>query len=415
MQRLSNYFPMILCLVFLATHSIAEIKENINNKLHLEPQHIETAIKTLVDDKQIAGVSALIYQRGKQVYYGNFGLANIEKNIPVSRNTIFHIYSMTKPITGVALMQLYEQGAFDFDDPIEKYLPEFKDIKVYNGVDKTGKLQLVKPNRLPTIRDFCMHTAGIYIWDEDTPALQAAMNSAFTQTKPTTLAEFSRAGATIPLANHPGKVWQYGFSTNYIARLVEVLSGKSFSAYISEHIFKPLGMKNTTYYVPIEERHKLASIYNYAEDAPLKANVAVAYGLTEKPPTLTQGATGLLSTIDDYMSFALMLQNEGIFNGARLLSSQSIKRMATDYLPQHLSDTNSVRDGVGFGLNVAVRHTSTLPSAEWQGEIGEFYWQGWAGTAFWVDPVNDVTAVIMVQILPYDGKTNKAVRKAIYQ
>ncbi len=384
------------------------------NTLDIVPELIDTALDDLVKEGQVAGVSTLIYKNGRQVYYGEYGHADLENDLPIHRDTIFHIYSMTKPITAAALMRLYEQGKFELDDPIEKHLPEFENIQVYAGEDENGEILLEPPIRLPTIRDLCMHAAGIYIWDPDTPSLQKIASEVSAMSPDHTLEEATKLIASVPLASQPGMSVQYGFSTTILARLIEVLTGEEFSDHIQTEILDPLGMENTTYFVPVDERENMAQIYNYTEDGVLEKNTTHAYGRAKKSHILTPGGTGLLSTIDDYMALALMYQNEGLYNGVQLLKPETVRLMATDHLSKQANASEPYGPGLGFGLNFAVRTMAALPEADWQGEVGEFYWQGWAGTAFWIDPMNDITSVIMVQVLPYDGKTARRVRNAIY-
>jgi CubicO group peptidase (beta-lactamase class C family) len=372
---------------------------------------IDSALKSFVDAGKVAGVSALIFEKNKEVYYNAFGYARREENVPMDRNTIVRIYSMTKPITGVALMTLFEQGKFQLDDPLSKYAPEFADMKVYKGVDASGNLILEPAKRPITIRDLTRHTSGFAVGTE-LPGLKELVQKVNPMNVNNTLAEMAKKLAALPLAFHPGDQWAYGCSVDVQAFLVERFSGKPFDQYLKETIFDPLGMKNTQYVIPESDRSRFASLYRVQEGKLSRADE----GFNLKDFPLKPGGFGLTSTLDDYMKFARMLVNKGKLGNATILKPETVKLMSTS----HLSDTISQRmwlpskGQVGFGIDFAVRLRPPASKAENSGVVGEFFWDGAASTLFWVDPENEITAVLFTQVQPFYGQLHKGFRDAVY-
>jgi CubicO group peptidase (beta-lactamase class C family) len=377
---------------------------------------INTTLKSFIDSGKTAGVSALIFEKGKEVYYNAFGYADREAKLPMDRNTIVRIFSMTKPVTGVALMTLYEKGAFQLDDPLSKYAPEFADMKVYKGVDASGQLILEPAKRPITIRDITRHTAGFA--GTDIPALAALVRKADAMNPANTLSEMAKRLAGLPLQFHPGDEWAYGSSVDVQAYLVERLSGKPFDQYLQSTIFDPLKMTNTHYVVPENDRPHFAALYNRS-DAGILSRVPdeQANGFNTKNWALKPGGFGLTSTLDDYMKFTQMLVHKGSLGKTRILKPETVQLMSTN----QLSDTVSKRmwlpskGRVGFGIDFAVRTQPPATAAENNGVVGEFFWDGAASTVFWVDPVNELTAVLFTQLVPFDRvKLHKSFRDAVY-
>lgn len=377
---------------------------------------INTTLKSFIDSGKTAGVSALIFEKGKEVYYNAFGYADLEAKIPMDRNTIVRIYSMTKPVTGVALMTLYDKGLFQLDDPLSKYAPEFADMKVFKGVDANGNLILEPAKRPVTVRDITRHTAGFA--GTDIPALADLVKKADAMNPANTLREMAKRLASLPLEFHPGDQWSYGPCVDVQAYLVELLSGKPFDQYLQETIFGPLKMINTRYVVPENARKHFAALYNRS-DAGVLSRVpdAQANFLNTKDWALKPGGWGLTSTLDDYMKFAQMLVYKGQLGKTRILKPETVQLMATN----QLSDTISKRmwlpskGQVGFGIDFAVRIKPPANAAENHGVVGEFFWDGAASTVFWVDPVNELTAVLFTQLFPFDKvKLHKSFRDAVY-
>lgn len=377
---------------------------------------IDAALKNFVDSGKVAGVSALVFEKGKEVYYNAFGYADREVQTPMTRNTIVRIYSMTKPVTGVALMTLYEKGKFQLDDPLSKYAPEFANMKVYKGTDASGNI-ITEPAKRPiTIRDITRHTAGFA--DADMPNLAKLVREADAMNPNNTLSEMAKKLASLPLAFHPGDQWAYGPSVDVQAYLVELLSGKPFDQYLKQNIFEPLGMKETGHIIAPNNLKRFAALYNRSNEGVLSRQPdEQANMLYTKDWPLKRGGAGLTSTLDDYMKFAQMLVNKGHLNGKRILKPETVKLMSTS----HLSDTISQRmwlpskGSVGFGIDFAVRTKPPQTKEENNGVVGEFFWDGAASTLFWVDPVNNLTAVLFTQLMPFDRvKLHKSFRDAIY-
>jgi CubicO group peptidase (beta-lactamase class C family) len=384
----------------------------------IDRARLDQALRGFVDSGQLVGVSALIYQDGHEAYSGAFGLADREAARPMARDTIAQIFSMTKPVTGVALMQLYEQGKFRLDEPIAKYLPEFADIRVYGGTDASGKPLLLPPQRAITIRDMMRHTAGLVGGGDDTGPVGALYRKADPDSLDRTLAENIRRLATVPLLYQPGTRWLYSPAVDVQARLVEVLSGEAFDDYLHEHVFGPLKMKDTGY--GVRDRARLAALYMRSDDGVMtRIPDAEALKINGRDTALKPGSWGLTSTLDDYMRFARMLLGGGQLDGVRLLRPETVRLMASDALPPVIGATDRSwlpnKGQVGFGIDFAVRIARPATASEASGEIGEFFWDGAANTLFWVDPVNDLAAVLFTQYLPPARlPLHKAFRDAIY-
>ena len=375
---------------------------------------IDATLKSFVDSGNVAGVSALIFQK-KEVYFNAFGYADRNAKTPMDRNTIVRLYSMTKPVTGVALMTLYEKGAFQLDDPIAKYAPEFTDMKVYKGVDASGNLILEPAKRPITFRDITRHTAG-FVTATDFPGLHELVQKTDPMNPKNTLTEMAKKLASLPLLFQPGEQWAYGPSVDVQAFLVERISGKPFDQYLKENIFDPLGMSNTRYIVLESDRKRFASMYTRSNDGKLthKPDDENTFNIKDWP--LKPGGFGLTSTLDDYMKFARMLINKGTLNNATIIKPETIKLMATNQLSDSITQRMWLpsKGQVGFGIDFAVRLRTPASKEENQGVVGEFFWDGAASTLFWVDPVNELTAVLFVQVMPFYGQLHKRFRDAVY-
>lgn len=384
----------------------------------VDPAKVDAALRELVDSGQLVGVSALVYERGREVYFGAFGAADREANRPMRRDALARIFSMTKPITGVALMRLHDQGKFQLDDPVSKYAPEFASLRVYAGTNDKGEAQFEAPHRDVTIRDLMRHTAGLGANDDPSPVgemLRAADPLSFDNT----LTEMAQKLGQVPLLYQPGTRWLYSPSVDVQAFLVERLSGEPFDEYLRKHIFEPLRMTDTRYVVPSEDRDRLAVLYARNDDgtfAPLEAPGLLR--VNEEETALKPGGWGLVSTLDDYMRFSRMLLNEGELDGARILSAEAVRLMKTNAMPTEVTDTSWLpsKGQVGFGIDFAVRIAPPANRDEASGAVGEFFWDGLANTLFWVDPANEITAVLFTQYIPF-GRVplHKAFRDAIYE
>jgi CubicO group peptidase (beta-lactamase class C family) len=378
---------------------------------------IDSTLSSFAKSGTIAGVSALVFEKGREVYFGGFGTADREANRPMRRDAIVQIFSMTKPITGVALMTLYEQGKFQLDDPLAKYAPEFANLRVYAGADANGAPMFVAPRRPITIRDITRHTAGFATGSEN-PGVGPLYRAADPLNRNNTLAQMAQKLGTVPLWFQPEAKWEYGPSVDVQAFLVERLSGQPYEQYVRQHVLDPLGMREARYFVPESDRGRLAAMYNRSDAGVLsRAPDSSAFSFNTHHWPLTPGSYGLTSTLDDYMRFARMLLNGGELDGARILKPETVRLMATS----HLSDTITERSWlpskgqVGFGIDFAVRTRPPGSAEENNGVVGEFFWDGAASTLFWVDPVNQLAAVLFVQLVPFDRvHLHKSFRDAVY-
>jgi CubicO group peptidase (beta-lactamase class C family) len=406
--RIAKFIAAISCSVVVQATCVAA---------GIDSSKIDAALKSMVESKGLVGVSALIYAEGRESYFGAFGQADREAHRPMSRDTVVQIFSMTKPIAGVAFMQMYEQGKFNLDDPLEKYLPEFAHMRVYGGIDADGQVIYQPVQRSITIRDITRHTTGMYNGTDHSP-LAEIVHAAEPTARTNTLEQESKKLASLPLLYQPGTRWLYGPSVDLQALLVERLSGMPFDRYLEEHIFKPLRMRHTHYVLTAEDHKNLAAIYEWHPDGTMtRMPDEQAFAFNSKDWPAKPGSYGLVSTVDDYMRFARMLLNGGELDGARILKADTVKLMATDAMPAGVKDTSwlPTKGSVGFGIDFAVRTKPPADAAEASGSVGEFFWDGAADTLFWVDPKHQICAVLFTQYMPF-GKLplHKAFRDAVY-
>jgi CubicO group peptidase (beta-lactamase class C family) len=389
------------------------------------PARIESTLAGMVQRGEVVGVSALVFEKGKEAYFGAFGMADREANEgkgrPMARDTLAVIYSMTKPVTAVALLQLQEQGKLQMDDPIEKYLPEFGKLRVWAGGTAEQPIT-VSLDRSITIRDLGRNTAGFAVGGDLPEGLKTLADDTWRHLGwHTSLRGIARAAASLPLVHQPGARWRYDITTNIQARIVEKVSGQAYDAYLAEHIFKPLGMKSTRYVVADGDADlgKLAATYVRQPGGQLlRQPDTQAHAFNRKDWAQKPGASGLVSTLDDYAQFALMLLNEGVGpNGSRILKPETVRLMATNVLPATVTERQWLpgKGNTGFGVNVGVRVGPPLHRDDVSGAPGEFFWDGAANTLFWVDPKHQIVTVLFSQFFPAgDERLNKAIRNAVY-
>jgi len=383
--------------------------------LSLDLKRIGDALSGMVDTGRTAGASVLIWKDGREAYFGAAGFADREAGRRMTRDAIAQIFSMTKPITGVAMMHLWEQGKFGFDDPLFHHLPEFESIRVYEGKDAAGAPIYRAPSRPISVRDILRHTAGFAYGAGNTPA-----HDAYVKADPMALdidlAEMGRRVARVPLLFHPGARWSYSIAVDVQALLVEVLSGQKYAEYVRQHVFEPLGMRETAWRQPDARWPRLAAMYRKSGDKLVRDSDANTRKLNFQDNRLTGGGFGLASTVDDYMRLARMLLNEGELDGARILKPSTVRLMATDQLDPRITDRGFLpgKGSVGFGVDFAVRVSQPKGPQESRGAVGEFFWDGAASTLFWVDPANRLAAVFFTQKMPFDGTLHRDIRAAIY-
>ncbi len=361
-------------------------------------QRINTLMRQHVDAGDLVGASGLLARGGKIVFRENWG--------DMKPDSIVRMYSMTKAITGVAAMILYEEGKFSLSDPVSKYMPEFSNMRVaHESKDSIGKrIYNTSPVEHPIlVRDLFRHTTGFdYAGPLDETGEAAYKKLGMAGGAPLVsfdLAEAVRRLATAPLHEEPGTKWRYGYSIDILGRLVEVCSRMTLDQFFEERIFRPLGMKDTAFFVPEEKWSRLATLYTPKKEGGLERNTGPAQDRFKKKPALLLGGAGLVSTMDDYTRFVMMLLNEGQLDGVRILGRKTVELMRAD----HLGNLNrgSLTDGYGFGLTFAVNLGPGKSATV--GSEGEYFWGGAAGTSFWIDPKEHMIGVFLVQILPSEG------------
>jgi len=359
---------------------------------------VDTAFTALVDDGELSGIALQVARHGRVVHRFDYGLQSLDGDTPMSDETIFRIYSMTKPITGVAMMILYERGLWHPEEPLAAHIPEFSDLKVYAGSEAAGALVLETPVHPPTVGELMTHTAGFtygFFGNSPVDRLYQSDNPLAARD----LQSFIDKLAKIPLVYQPGEAWMYSVSVDIQGYLVEKLSGKSLPEFMREEIFEPLDMRDTGFSVPRSELERLATVYTWAPDTGLAATPQDPN--VTRTPGLASGGGGLYSTLRDYARFAQMLANGGELDGARILAPSTVELMRANHLSQKLLEGDfgigwqQMRPGFGFGYDVAVFHDPHRVGST-TGE-GTFLWDGAAGTWFWVDPTNDIVFVGMIQ------------------
>jgi CubicO group peptidase (beta-lactamase class C family) len=364
-------------------------------------ERMHSLIQQEVDQKQLAGAITILARHGKVIDYRTYGQRDIATGAAMSKDTIFRDYSMTKPVTGVAMMILYEQGKWLPSDPIAKYIPEFAHLKVFTGVDADGKMILVDPEHAPTMRELMSHSAGFSYGSGKTPV--DAMYHDLKVMQSANLQEMIDKLARIPLNYQPGKGWTYSVSMDIEGYIVEKLSGQTLPDFMRDHIFTPLGMKDAGFFVPEEKRARFATNYRDDPQGQLVPSATSAGAPTDyaAQPAMPSGGGGLVSTAEDYYRFAQMLGNGGELDGKRILAASTVKLLTTNHLPDELLTgtfgigQHIMRPGFGYGINCAV--VFDPPAANMPDGKGTFFWDGAAGTWFWVDPTNDLVFVAMIQ------------------
>jgi CubicO group peptidase (beta-lactamase class C family) len=370
---------------------------------------IPAFFQSYIDKKKLAGYSALVARGDEVAHFASGGTLALDNKTAISADTIFRIFSMSKPITSVALMGLFEQGAFRLDNPVEKFLPEFADMKVWQG--GTNLRPSVRPALRPmTIHHLLTHCSGLtYDFMQNHP-IDRFYRHRKIGANAMNLKDTVKAACLLPLLFDPGDKWNYSISTDVCGRLIEVMSGQSLDAYLKKYIFDPLKMDDTGFYVPQDKLQRFASLYHKDPKAAQlaevpKGGVAIPF---DEPPLYLSGGGGLTSTIKDYLRFCQMLLNEGELEGARILSPNTIRFMTDNHLPNRATlDQISIStfsenrfDGTGFGLGFSV---ITDPAAvQMPVSPGTYSWGGAASTFFWIDPEEDLIGLFMTQFMPSD-------------
>jgi CubicO group peptidase (beta-lactamase class C family) len=342
-----------------------------------------------IERGRVPGAVVLVARRGRLALFESYGRRDAASGAPMTKDAIFRIYSMTKPVTSVAAMMLWEEGRFLLSDAVAKYLPDLADLKV--ALDRGGELELEPLRRAITIQDLLRHTSGFtYEFRGAGPVHKMYMTAKIFSRAQSSADQVATLGK-LPLLHQPGTRWEYGRSTDVVGRLVEVLSGQRLGEYFEQHIFAPLGMVDTAFHVPPRHQSRLAEAFAKDPDS----GGAVQLLEVRSPPNFESGGGGLVSTASDYARFLQMLLSGGTLDGTRLLSRKTVEFMTADHLGPITGAPDLLLPGHGFGLGFAVRMHAGI--AQVPGSIGQYFWGGLAGTTFWVDPAEDLFALMLIQ------------------
>lgn len=371
---------------------------------------VTAAMQELVEEGRLAGVVTAAARDNKLVHFESVGYRDLESGDPMTNDAIFRIYSMTKPITGVALMMLYEEGKFRLADPVENYLPELKDLQVYAGEDANGEPILEPANHKMTVRELMSHSGGLSYGIFSRSAVDTMYVEANILDSTQTMDEFVAKLGAIPLRQQPGSMWHYSVSVDVQGALVERLADQPFGDFLEERLFEPLGMTDTAFYVPEEKASRFAQVYNYGEEGNLVAGEGFADANFMVEPNFESGGGGLVGSTMDYLRFGQMLLNGGELDGVRILAPLTVELMHRNQLPPGVPGPGA---GTSFGLDFAVIDD---PVAAESYSEGEYYWGGAAGTWFWIDPVENLVFVGMIQQFG-DGRPDvrSLSRRLVYQ
>jgi CubicO group peptidase (beta-lactamase class C family) len=400
--------------------------------------------QNFIDKEKTGCVLFATYHNGELAYCNKFGWKDKENKIPIEFKDIFRMYSMTKPITCIAALTLYEDGKFNLDDPVEKFIPEFKDMKVLKSYDReTGNYELEEAKNKITIKHLFMHTSGISygfypgvpidkLYAKELGYVQDTRAKECLESIPETekLEKYFRRIAKLPLFFEPSTHYWYGLNHDILGLLIEKLSGKKFDVFLKERIFDKLDMRDTDFYVPEEKRNRLVKPYMKKLDGELiKVTGPISDGFNSKPRYLSGGG-GLVSTLEDYLRFCIMMLNGGEFNGKRIVSSETIKLMVSNHMPDAKTfldmqyykiedqELRKPNEGYGFGLGVYMKITENMTKSG----IGSYGWAGAADTVFNIDPANQITTIMLSQHIPPDNnwkqpipQDNIEISKLVYE
>lgn len=404
MKQLPNRIYMALLLFSLAT-------------AHATPAGFDTdklakvskKVQSLVDQQAIAGAVVLIARNGKVALHEARGVSDIKSGAPMKKDTIFRIYSMTKPITTTAVMMLIEEGKLSPSDPVSKYIPELKNLKVY-----ASKKNDQKATKAMTVSDLMRHTSGLSYGFTGGPIARIYREKRVLA-RDSSLKQMIDKLSTIPLQAEPGSSWVYSVSIDVLGRLVEVVTKKSFSEFVHDRIFVPLGMKDTGFYVPKNKSQRLTSQHSRIASGKLRVSEPGDSSPFQKKPIHESGGGGLCSTANDYFRFCQMILNGGELDGTRLLKAETVAMMTTNQLPASIPNIGigDNRKGIGFGYGFAVRKMES----DWGfgGRAGEIGWGGAASTHFWISPKDRLIVITLRNFMPYEWTLEKELKRLIYE
>lgn len=368
-----------------------------------EPSHVglsaerlarlDAGMQRMVDEARVAGLVTILARHGKVVHVDSVGMKSVDSGAPVARDSIFRIFSMTKPIVGAAMMMLYEEGKWRLNDPVSKYIPEFAELEVYSDLNDDGSMKREALRQPMRMRHLMTHTAGLgYTLNPRHPVHQRFLDERVLDPDKPLRTMISRM-ARVPLLAQPGTRYVYSASIDVQGYLVELFSGQPLAEFLEERIFSPLGMVDTAFYVPLEKLDRVALQHTPADGGGLALAEGRRSRIRTTPPAGPSGGGGLYGTADDYLKFAQMMLNGGDFDGTRLLGTRTVEMMRTNHMSAAALETRGRGQGWGLGFSVVMDAAATgEPWAD-----GSYYWLGAAGTWFWIDPVLDLTFVGMMQ------------------
>ncbi len=368
-------------------------------------ERVDAWMRRYVETGKLAGLSVAMLRRGRLAFFRSQGKADIARGTPFEADTITRIYSMTKPLTSVAVMMLYEEGRFQLDDPLARFLPDFAEMRVAVGGNR-AKLETVPAERPITIRDLLTHTSGLTYGFMEATLVDALyrQNGIDFQTAETGLGEVVARLARQPLLAQPGAEWNYSVATDVLGHLVAVLSGQPFDAFLRDRVLRPLGMHDTDFHVPEAKRSRFAANYIFDREGRLKLYEDAVGSRFLAPPAAPSGGGGLVGTAPDYLRFCRFILNKGELDGVQLLGRKTVELMTANHLPGDLASMGQPRfsessyTGIGFGLGFSVMLDPAR--AQIVGTPGEVAWGGLASTSFWIDPSEDLAVVLMAQLIP---------------
>lgn len=402
------YFSLFIFLHGCAQHEIPVSQPEVSGLSKAGLTKIDSVMQRYVDEKKLPGMITMIARKGNIVSFQKYG--NMNENKPMQSDAIFRIASMTKPVTSVAIMILYDKGCLQLDDPVSKYVPEFSDLKVYSNKDKNGS-HLENQIRQMTIRNLLTHTSGLSDGAEDSYVDSLYRDANINEG---TLKEEILTLSKIPLKFQPGTRWQYSLSTDVLGYIIETVSGQPLDAFFRQRIFNPLKMVDTDYFVPEDKLNRVAAVYGLSDNG-IEVLNSPEINNVSAPVKNLRGNGGLLSTAADYMIFAQMLLNKGEYKGTRILKRRTVELMISNQLTKELMPNDEFQSklmsGMGFGLGFAVvkdKNPANNP--------GSYWWAGSANTFFYIDPREDLILIFMAQFVPnFYYPVCKEFREAVYK
>ncbi len=393
--------------IFLLAQSVFAYEKIDSERI----KRVHALIQMEVDEGRLAGATTLVAQDGELIDLTAQGFGDVESSRSLRKDSIFRIYSMTKPITGTGLMILYEQGKFNLDDPVEKYIPEFKNLRVYSG-GSGEKITTEVPNHRVTIRELINHTGGLsYIRPYGRGPVARMYEESNMYDRDAPLQEMIKKITSLPLGTQPGTEMIYSMSVDVQGYLIEVISGQSLREFLIANIFRPLGMKDTDFHVPENKHSRFSRRYKYGNKREL---ISVENGMYYEKPVLHAGGSGLVSTVEDYWRFAQMHLNQGEFNGKKILSPESVNLIHSVDLPEFIANQASFYPGTQFtgylGLIDNAERSGGLP-------VGSVWWWGILGTFFWIDKENQSVFICMMQMdeFRYHRGIQQQLRRLMYE